>query len=86
MRLIDADKAISVLQELREHSLTGRMDIDNAIYLLEYSPTAYNVDKVSGELLVEHQRYDHIFDSTLDAYDLGKSHAYREASDIVMRR
>ena len=48
--LISRSKAISVLKQLEEHSLTGKMDISNAIYLLENQPTAYSVDKVVEEL------------------------------------
>ena len=48
--LISRSEAISVLEQLEEHSLTGKMDISNAIYLLENQPTAYSVDKVVEEL------------------------------------
>ena len=48
--LISRSKVISVLEQLEEHSLTGKMDISNAIYLLENQPTAYSVDKVVEEL------------------------------------
>ena len=48
--LISRSKVISVLEQLEEHSLTGKMDISNAIYLLEKQPTAYSVDNVVEEL------------------------------------
>lgn len=48
--LISRSKAISVLEQLYEHSLNGKMDISNAIYLLENHPTAYDVGKVVEEL------------------------------------
>ena len=48
--LISRSKAISILKQLNEHSLTGKMDISNAIYLLENQPTAYDIDKVVEEL------------------------------------
>ena len=48
--LISRSKVISVLEQLEEHSLTGKMDISNAIYLLNNQPTAYSVDKVVEEL------------------------------------
>ena len=48
--LISRSKVISVLEQLEEHSLTGKMDISNAIYLLNNQPTAYSVDRVVGEL------------------------------------
>ena len=48
--LISRSKVIAVLEKLEEHSLTGKMDISNAIYLLENQPTAYDVDKVVEQL------------------------------------
>ena len=48
--LISRSEVISVLEQLEEHSLTGKMDISNAIYLLNNQPTAYSVDRVVGEL------------------------------------
>ena len=48
--LINRSKVISVLEQLEEHSLTGKMDISNAIYLLNNQSTAYDVDKVVEEL------------------------------------
>ena len=47
--LISRSKVISVLEQLEEHSLSGKMDISNAIYLLESQPTAYDIDKVVEE-------------------------------------
>ena len=48
--LISRSKVISVLEQLEEHSLTGKMYISNAIYLLDNQPTAYSIDKVIEEL------------------------------------
>ena len=48
--LISRSKAISVLKQLEEHSLSGKMYISNAIYLLDNQPTAYSIDKVIEEL------------------------------------
>ena len=48
---------ISVLEQLEEHSLNGKMDISNAIYLLNNQPTAYDVDKVVEELEENASRY-----------------------------
>ena len=48
--LISRSKVISALEQLEEHSLTGKMYISNAIYLLEKQPTAYDIDKVVEEL------------------------------------
>ena len=44
--LISRSKVISVLEQLEEHSLTGKMYISNAIYLLEKQQTTYNIGKV----------------------------------------
>lgn len=48
--LISRSEVIAVLEQLEEHSLSGKMDISNAIYLLENQPTAYDIDKVIEEL------------------------------------
>ena len=48
--LISRSKVISVLEQLEEHSLSGKMDISNAIYLLKIQSTAYDIDKVIEEL------------------------------------
>ena len=48
--LISRSKVISVLEQLEEHSLSGKMYISNAIYLLNNQPTAYDIDKVVEEL------------------------------------
>ena len=48
--LISRSKAISVLEQLEEHSLTGKVDISNAIYLLENQPIVYDIDKTVEEL------------------------------------
>ena len=48
--LISRSKVISVLEQLEEHSLSGKMAISNAIYLLENQPIAYDIDKVVEEL------------------------------------
>ena len=55
--LISRSKVISVLEQLEEHSLNGKMDISNAIYLLNNQPTAYDVDKVVEELEENASRY-----------------------------
>ena len=48
--LISRSKVISVLEQLEEHSLSGKMNISNAIYLLEMQPTAFDIDKVVEKL------------------------------------
>lgn len=50
MRLIDADKIIKILKELQEHSLDGKINIGNMLYLVEIQNTAYDIDKVVEEL------------------------------------
>ena len=51
--LISRSNVISVLEQLEEHSLTGKMDISNVIYLLNNTPTAYDIDKVIRQLNLE---------------------------------
>ena len=48
--LISRSKVISVLEQLEEHSLTGKMHISNAIHLLNNQPIAYDIDNVVVEL------------------------------------
>ena len=48
--LIRRSRVISLLEQLEEHSLTGKMYISNAIYLLKNQSTAYDIDKVVEEL------------------------------------
>ena len=59
--LISRSKVISVLEQLEEHSLTGKMDISNAIYLLNNTPTDYDIYKVVEEL---EERTDFLKDCT----------------------
>lgn len=61
--LISRSKAISVLKQLDEHSLSGKMDISNAIYLLEKQPTAYDIGKVVEELESDKR---HTFDGCIN--------------------
>ena len=76
--LISRSKVISVLEQLEEHSLTGKMDISNAIYLLEKQPTAYDIGKVVEELET---------DSSVKLYGSGNSDNYlipvKRAIEIV---
>ena len=68
--LISRSKVISVLEQLEEHSLTGKMDISNAIYLLNNAPTAYDIDKVVEEL--EEAKHEIcLFDDDLEHYQNG---------------
>ena len=76
--LISRRRAISILEQLDEHSLNGKMDISNAIYLLENQPTAYDIAKVVGELET---------DSSVKLYGSGNSDNYlipvKSAIEIV---
>ena len=55
--LISRSKVISVLEQLEEHSLSGKMNISNAIYLLEMQPTAFDIGKIVKELEENASRY-----------------------------
>ena len=55
--LISRSKVISVLEQLEEHSLNGKIDISNAIYLLNNQPTAYDIDNVVEELEERQKEY-----------------------------
>ena len=81
--LISRSKVISVLEKLEEHSLNGKMDISNAIYLLNNQPTAYDIDKVVEEL-------EKLADENYKAYciafnsdDRAEYDAYTNAIEIV---
>ena len=76
--LISRSKVISVLEQLEEHSLTGKMDISNVIYLLNNQQTAYDIDNVVEELET---------DSSVKLYGSGNSDNYlipvKRAIEIV---
>ena len=74
--LISRSKAISILKQLNEHSLTGKMDISNAIYLLENQPIAYDIDKTVEEL-------EKIEQHCLDMSDWQGQSAICDAIEIV---
>ena len=85
--LISRSKVISVLEQLEEHSLTGKMDISNAIYLLENQPTAYNIGKVVEELEqkkeeVQRMRNTCVALSDLEVCDI-ENVTYERAIEIV---
>ena len=48
--LIRRSKVISVLEQLEEHSLSGKIYISNAIYLLNNQPIAYDIDEIVEKL------------------------------------
>lgn len=50
MRLIDARNVLKALDELHFHSLSGKMDISNAIYLVESQKTVCDLDMVIEQL------------------------------------
>lgn len=76
--LISRNKVISVLEQLEEYSLSGKMDISNTIYLLKIQSTAYDIDKVIEELKT---------DSSIKLYGSGNSDNYlipvKRAIEIV---
>ena len=85
--LISRSKVISLLEQLEEHSLTGKMYISNAIYLLENQPTAYNIGKVVEELEqkkeeVQRMRNTCVALSDLEVCDI-ENVTYKRAIEIV---
>ena len=85
--LISRSKVIAVLEQLEEHSLSGKMDISNAIYLLENQPTAYNIGKVVEELEqkkeeVQRMRNTCVALSDLEVCDI-ENVTYKRAIEIV---
>ena len=85
--LISRSKVIAVLEQLEEHSLNGKMDISNAIYLLENQPTAYNIGKVIEELEqkkeeVQRMRNTCVALSDLEVCDI-ENVTYKRAIEIV---
>ena len=85
--LISRSKVIAVLEQLEEHSLSGKMDISNAIYLLENQPTAYNIGKVVAELEqkkeeVQRMRNTCVALSDLEVCDI-ENVTYKRAIEIV---
>ena len=85
--LISRSKVIAVLEQLEEHSLSGKMYISNAIYLLENQPTAYNIGKVVEELEqkkeeVQRMRNTCVALSDLEVCDI-ENVTYKRAIEIV---
>lgn len=85
--LISRSKVIAVLEQLEEHSLSGKMYISNAIYLLENQPTAYDIDKVVAELEqkkeeVQRMRNTCVALSDLEVCDI-ENVTYKRAIEIV---
>ena len=87
--LISRSKAISILKQLNEHSLTGKMDISNAIYLLEIQPIAYDIDKVVEELEKEKEKVQRMRNTCIALSDLEvcdiENVTYKRAIEIVKR-
>lgn len=88
--LISRSKVISVLEQLEEHSLSGKMDISNAIYLLEKQPTAYSVGKVVEELEKNKRKlfyfakdYEEVGDSKTAEIYADRAGEYIKAIEIV---
>ena len=81
--LISRNRAISILEQLDEHSLSGKMDISNAIYLLEKQPTAYDIDKVVEELEQLSDESYEAFCIAFNSDDRAEYDAYTNAIEIV---
>lgn len=85
--LISRSKVISVLEQLEEHSLSGKMNISNAIYLLEKQPIAYDINKVVEKLEqkkeeVQRMRNTCVALSDLEVCDI-ENVTYKRAIEIV---
>lgn len=50
MRLINAGNVLKMLDELHFHSLNGKMDISNAILLIERQETVCDLDMIIKQL------------------------------------
>lgn len=81
--LISRNRAISILEQLEEHSLSGKMDISNAIYLLKNQPTAYDLDNVVEELEIERKTANNTYNSFNMSVDLGRVFGLEKAIEIV---
>ena len=85
--LISRSKVIAVLEQLEEHSLSGKMDISNAIYLLENQPTAYNIGKVVAELEQKKEEVQRMRNTCVALADLEvcdiENVTYKRAIEIV---
>lgn len=79
MRLIDANRVTDILEQLQAHSLNGKMDIVNALYLISNTPTAYNVGMVIEELEKELADCGDCYEET------GMRAAYIKAIEIIKR-
>ena len=85
--LISRKKVISVLEQLEEHSLTGKMYISNAIYLLNNQQTAYDIDKVIEEFEKNASRYTKKYATPYgnNGYRDTKAISIHKAIEIVKR-
>lgn len=81
--LISRSKVISVLEKLEEHSLNGKMDISNAIYLLNNQPTAYDIDRVVKELEKEAERWEDSGKEYKDKCEIAVGRGLRNSIEIV---
>ena len=85
--LISRNRAISILEQLEEHSLSGKMDISNAIYLLKNQPNAYDISKVAEELEKNSSRYTKKYTTPYgnNGYRDTKAISIHKAIEIVKR-
>ena len=79
-RLIDADKLLAELREYHPLSISSGILSD-----IEYFPTAYDIDKVLGELEERYYTYCGLFEYEEDLYKDGRFDAYNDAIEIVKR-
>ena len=81
--LISRSKVISVLDQLEYHSLTGKMDISNAIYLLNNQPTAYDIDNVVEELEERKALHERLVDYETKNGTVTEKYQHIKAIDVL---
>lgn len=81
--LISRNRAISILEQLEEHSLSGKMDISNAIYLLENQPAAYSVDGVVEELEERKALHERLVDYETKNGTVTEKYQHIKAIDVL---
>ena len=81
--LISRNRAISILEQLEEHSLSGKMDISNAIYLLKNQPTAYSVDEVVEELEERKALHERLVDYETKNGTVTEKYQHIKAIDVL---
>lgn len=84
MRLIDADDFLKFMMALEEHG-AEHISFDDLRKFIEEQPTAYDVDKIVGQLEEQAKTYDDPVNSNPDfrRYCHGIAVGYRYAIEIV---